>query len=447
MRLLRSLALFVALVSVAGVFSAVAAQDAPDPAPTAASSSSVTFVEGATVRVDGRWVQRDFFVVDSTIQWTTDRTITDTLQLSEHYVTPGFADAHTHNLDRSWQRSFIDRYLSEGTLVVQNLTSKSNGARAFREYMQDIPSPIVRYANWGFTSTLGHPFMAYEPYVMGLTNPSEWEAQIDSIAQSRIDLYNSYAFVDSVAQLASIWPRFLATNPNLVKIYYFNEAEIDEQIPGNHGLRLEVAHAIIDSARASGLDVYAHVNSRRGVERMLDAGVNGLGHMPGHSWDGDSTTFDNYYLPNSVLQQAADQDVVIIPTATINAYSNRGDSTAIQAAADFQTDLIRRYRQMGGVIAAGSDIFASTGEVMYTYYAEHIDLPPGEKLDLLTTETTEAVLPDVQTGRMAEGYAASFLVFREEPFASTQWHKPAFVYLNGREVASTPPEDAERTDD
>jgi len=447
MRFLRFLSLVMALVLTTGPFAPVTAQTAPSDSQSHTPSSSATFVEGATLRVDGQWVQRDFHIVDGTIQWATDRTIEDTLRLAGYYVTPGFADAHTHNLDRSWQRGFVDRYLSEGTLVVQNLTSKSQGTRDFRAYLDEVPAPTVRYANWGFTSTLGHPFVAYEPYAMGLNNPSAWEEQADSIAQSRIDLYNSYAFVDSVAQLASIWPRFLETNPDVVKIYYFNEAEIDEQIMGNHGLRFEVAEAIIDSAHAHGLDVYAHVNSRRGVERMLDAGADGFAHMPGHSWDGDSTTVDAYYLPDEVLRQAADQDAVIIPTATLNVYSNRGDSTAIQAAADFQTDLIRRYRGMGGVIAAGSDVFASTGEVMYAYYAEHIDLPPGEKLDLLTTETTRAILPDEQTGRIAEGYAASFLVFREQPFASDQWHKPAYVYLDGREVAHTPPDGTQRADD
>jgi len=440
---MRSLS--VALIMLAVVWTGslphpAAAQEGPS-SPIADPPSSITLVEGATLRVEGQWTQRDFYIVDDTIRWTADRPVRDTLRFPGHYVTPGFADAHTHNLDRSWQRSFVDRYLSEGTLVVQNLTSKSEGTRAFRAYMEDIPAPIVRYANWGFTSTLGHPFSAYEPYAMGLNDRSTWSEQADSIAQSRIDLYNAYAFVDSVAQLATIWPRFLATNPDVVKIYYFNQEGINEQQMGQYGLRYEVASAIVDSAHAHGLDVYAHVETRRDVERMLDAGVDGFAHMPGYNWDGDRATMATYYLPDEVLQQAARRNTVIIPTATLNAYSNRGDTTALQAAADFQTDLIRRYRRMGGPIATGSDIFASTGEVMYGYYAEFIDLPPGEKLDLLTTETTEAILPDMQTGRIADGYAASFLVFADRPFEASRWEKPRYVYLNGKQVAANPPGD------
>jgi imidazolonepropionase-like amidohydrolase len=399
----------------------------------------VTRVEGATLRVEGQWVERDFFIVDDTIRWRTDREPGDTLRLPGRYVTPGFADAHTHNLDRAWQQRFVDSYLSEGTLVVQNLTSKSDGVREFRAFMEGRPSPKVRYANWGFTSTLGHPFMAYEPYTMGLDR-STWDEKADTIAQSRIDLYNSYAFVDSVDQLESVWPRFLETEPDLVKIYYFNEgqieANIENQVMGQHGLRRAVAAAIIDSAHAAGLEVYAHVETRSDFEAMLDDGVDGIAHMPGYSWGGDSTTVNTYDLPDAVLQSAARQDVVIVPTAALNAYTNRNDSTALRAAAAFQTDLIRRYRQMGGAIAPGSDIFGSTGEPVYTYYAKHIGLGPGEKLDLLTTEATEAILPDMQTGRIADGYEASFLVFRERPFASGQWTRPAQVYLRGAKVAA-----------
>lgn len=231
-----------------GLFNATAASTEPAEQDTSASPPAVTRVEGATLRVDGQWVRRDFFIVDDTIRWRADRTAEDTLRFPGHYITPGFADAHTHNLDRSWQRSYVDRYLSEGTLVVKNLTAKSEGARAFRAYMKDRPSPTVRHANWGFTSTLGHLFMAYEPYAMGLNDPSTWQAQADSIAQSRVDLYNAYAFVDSVAQLESIWSRFLETDPDVVKIYYFNKEGIEKQRMGRHGLRREVAEAIIDSA-------------------------------------------------------------------------------------------------------------------------------------------------------------------------------------------------------
>jgi imidazolonepropionase-like amidohydrolase len=242
-----------------------------------------------------------------------------------------------------------------------------------------------------------------------------------------------------VSQLQTIWPKFLETNPDHVKIYYFNEEGIDDQVPGNHGLRLPVAKAIIDSAYASGLRVFAHVETRKDFETMVDAGVDGFAHMPGYFWSGDTKTYDTYYLPDALLQKAADNNVVIIPTAALNGFRNRNDEAAFNVAVTFQNDLISRYRAMGGTIAAGTDVFAQTAGILYSYYAEHIDLPAGEKLDLLTTETTRVILPDIQTGRISDGYKADFLVFSKKPFESGSWEKPEYVYFEGRLVAENRP--------
>ena len=55
--------------------------------------------------------------------------------------------------------------------------------------------------------------------------------------------------------------------------------------------------------------------------------------------------------------------------------------------------------------------------------------------------SASTVLPNVQTGQIADGHTASLLALWEEPFASAQWHNPAYVYLNGRELATTLPAD------
>jgi predicted amidohydrolase YtcJ len=90
---------------------------------------------------------------------------------------------------------------------------------------------------------------------------------------------------------------------------------------------------------------------------------------------------------------------------------------------------------MGGVIAPGSDIFAQTAQLLYEYYAEHINLPADDKLEMFTTESTAVVLPDVRAGRLADGYRASFLVFGDKPFESNTWTKPELVYVNGELAA------------
>ena len=166
--------------------------------------SKVTLVQGAKLFQNGQWEQKDFYIHDTIMKFKNTAPINDTVLADGKYITPGFVEGHTHNLDRAWQRSYVDKYLSEGITVVRNMTSKSNGVVKFREYLQTRPSPRVLYSNWGFTSTLGHPFMAYEPYTIGLRSREDFKKNSKRLDTSRVDLYNSYAFVDSISQLKDI---------------------------------------------------------------------------------------------------------------------------------------------------------------------------------------------------------------------------------------------------
>ena len=264
---------------------------------------------------------------------------------------------------------------------------------------------------------------------MGLRDPSKWSELADSIQQSRLDLYNSYAFVDSVSQLETIWPNYLDTKPDITKIYYFNEEGIDDKTMGGHGLRLDVAKAIIDSAHTAGLKVYAHVESPDDFEKMLYAGVDGFGHMPGYGWDGDPSTLDNYFLPDSLLQEAAKRGIVINPTASLAEISL--DGAKLENAARFQYDLISRYRGMQGDIIIGSDIFGSTAWSSYNYYANQFPMSYNSLLSLMSTETSRHIFPDAAIGQVSNGYKADFLVFDQKPITEQGIKKPERVFVEG----------------
>ena len=389
-------------------------------------------VEGATVFDDQKWKERDFYMVDGAIRDEIEGIPSDTLDFAGKYITPGFADGHTHNLDRSWQKYLINQYLSEGTLYIQNLTSKSEGAAQFRKVLEEENALQVNYANWGFTSTVGHPFLAYEPYAMGLRDASKWSELADSIRQSRLDLYNSYAFVNEVSQLDSIWPRYLDTNPDITKIYYFNEEGISDKIMGAHGLRLDVAKAIIDSAHTAGLKVYAHIEDRHDFAKMVEAGVDGFAHMPGYGWNGDASTFEKYFLPDSLLHEAAKRGIVINPTAALASF--RLEGAQLDTAAGFQYDLIRRYRKMHGNLIIGSDVFNSTASKTYEYYAKQFPMSDEALLSLISTETSMQIFPNSALGQIKEGFKADFLVFDEMPVKNEKIVKPKKVYIEGRVI-------------
>jgi hypothetical protein len=398
------------------------------------NQTPVTLVRGANVFKKGQWQKTDFYISDSTFAFSTTATIKDTLKADGKYITPGFVEGHTHNLDRMYQKSMVNRYLSEGVTVIRNMTSKSRGVEKFRMYLESVPSPRVLYANWGFTSTLGHPFMAYEPYVLGLRDRSQFDKYSEKLDTSRKDLYNSYAFVDSIPQLKEIWPKFLETDPDLVKIYYFNEDQIQSRQKGAYGLRLEVAKALIDSAHVDKLKVHAHIGTTQEFEKMLNAGIDGFAHTPEFRWDGDSASLEDYYLPDDLLKKAAQKEVILNPTAALNYSKHAGDTSILMRVAQLQTDMIKRYRRFGGRIVPGTDIYGSTSEPIFTYYAKYIELPPRELVSIFTEEPTAAILPNKKIGKIEEAYEATFLIFDQEPFSNNTWEKPEQVYLKGKRV-------------
>jgi len=393
---------------------------------------SVTWVKNGYLFKNGTWKKTNFYFDKDSLTFSEHVSIIDTIDVKGKYITPGFVEGHTHNLDRSYQHNLVNQYLSEGIMVVRNMTSKSKGVKAFRKHIDTVPSPRVLYSNWGFTSTLGHPFTAYEPYILGFYTPKKIKENAKELMNSRKDLFNSYAFVDSISQLKEIWPKFLKTNPDFVKIYYFNEKGIETRKMGTYGLKYEVAKAIIDSAHAYDLEVHAHIGNTQEFEKMLDAGVDGFAHTPGFSWEGDSTNLSEYYLTDKMLKKAAERDVILNPTALINYVKNNNDSILLKKVAALQTDMIKRYRKFGGTIVPGADWFNQTSQPMLDYYAEYIDLPANEIVSIFTEEATEAILPDVKTGKLKDGYEASFLIFDKKPFENKSWEKPEQVYLKGK---------------
>ncbi|HKQ53131.1 MAG TPA: hypothetical protein VJT74_12225, partial [Pyrinomonadaceae bacterium] len=118
--------------------------------------------------INGRWFdgekfqRQTFYTVDGVLTKKKPPVIDETIDLANGFVIPPFADAHTHNLDGTFNLDkMIKSYLTEGTFYVQVLTNYASGATAAKPFLNKPSSLDVVYANGGLTSTLGHPFLAY----------------------------------------------------------------------------------------------------------------------------------------------------------------------------------------------------------------------------------------------------------------------------------------------
>ncbi len=157
---------------------------------------NLAFINGNVF--DGeKFIKKNIYSVKGEITFLEPNELDSIIDVDNKYIIPPFGDAHTHNLDRVWQMSFLPKqYLAEGTFYILNLTSKLSGVQKNIEYFKKKNTIDVRFSHQGLTSTLGHPFMAYEPFVMNIPY-EKWQEKKEIIKESRLDENNSYIFLDN----------------------------------------------------------------------------------------------------------------------------------------------------------------------------------------------------------------------------------------------------------
>ena len=86
--------------------------------------------------------------------------------------------------------------------------------------------------------------------------------------------------VDSAAAVEKVWPGYLATKPDFVKlVFVFSELEASGS-GKSLGLRLDVAKEIVRRAKLAGLRSGAHIESAIDFHNALEAGVDLVMHLP-----------------------------------------------------------------------------------------------------------------------------------------------------------------------
>ena len=356
------------------------------------------------------------YVVDGKLTSTKPIRIDTTINLNEGYVISPFGDAHTHNLDRQWQLAFLpQQYLDEGTFYAQCLTCKQDGANNARSYFDSDSTMDVLYSQQGITSTLGHPFLAYEPFEMGL-GYDEWEENMELIKSSRLDENNSYIFIDSVSQVDEKLQYLFDAKPDMAKIYLLDIENFEKNSKtgkaGLHGLSPEVARMVVAKIDSVGLPIYAHIETAGDFEFAIDIGIDVFAHMPGYNWDGGEEDEELYRVSDDLIKQAVKNNISLIPDVGVSLQQNSADSLS---KVEYIKGLIRTYYDSGGKVLAGTDMFNATlSREIEALYSLRV-FSNTELLNILSKDTPQAMYPDRKIGELKDGYEASFLVLEENP--------------------------------
>jgi imidazolonepropionase-like amidohydrolase len=271
--------------------------------------------------------------------------------------------------------------------------------------------------------------LAYEPGALGVSSWRDTQANIEKIKQSRIAANNAYWFFDSLSEVDAKWEKFLAGNPDIVKIFLLDAAnqsklKLGDNI-GGKGLLPEVAEYIVKRAHAANRRVYAHIETADDFRLGLKIGVDGFAHLPGYGWDGSADGAGRIELTAADFKLAAEKRVVVIPSLNIG--KNRGgnwdnktgvltpDPTRTRNILARQKRMLELMRQAGVRIALGSDSFGNTldGELRRIYENKMLDNLTLLKIAVETT--TQTIFPNRKIGRLREGYEASFLVLNGNP--------------------------------
>jgi hypothetical protein len=399
---------------------ALSPADARDLAP----GPSFAYLNGKWLTGD-RFVSKPMYSSGGTFMERRPAAIDSTIDLGGGYVIPPFGDAHTHNLDGPFNLDSIRaRYIREGTFFVQVMTNAAARTSDVRGRFNRPCDLDVAYANGGLTSTLSHPFLAYEPRAMTSIPPgADWTPYAAAIRKSRIRLGDAYWFIDSLPDLERSWPGILAARPDLIKIFLLDAVEVpgpmpETGLPSGRGLRPSLVAPIVRRAHAAGLRVAAHIETAADARIAIDAGVEMLAHLPGYlmSEQDDPT---RYEIDTATARIAGERGVVVTPTLVWS--RDPGGSTApaaVEARIRLQARNIRRLRSAGAHIVIGSDRFGSTAAGEFQEFAALGLWSNVELVSLWSTETTRAIFPTRRLGRLEPGYEASFLVLAADPLTS-----------------------------
>lgn len=377
---------------------------------------------------DGKgFKKRAFYSVSGILTSKKPSQIDETVDLKNQFVIPPFADAHTHNLDGTFNlEQAINNYLKEGTFYVQVLGNYAEGAKAAKPFLNKPSSLDVIYANGMLTCTYGHPFMVYEPLAMGVYNPLEARQKLAEVKKSRLGENRVYWFFDSKSDVDAKWQKYLATKPDIVKIALLDAENYQKYVAAGEtidkGLSPEVAEYVVQKAHQANLRVYAHIETANDFRLGLKIGVDGFAHLSDYGWKGDSQIKDDLTITD--IRLTAKKKVPVIPTANrslleVTTYNNNGkpivDQKRFEKILERQKKLFNLMIKNGVKIIFGSDIFGRTLDVELWYLHDNQIFDNLTLLKIGVEDTPQAIFPNRKIGKLKDGYEASFITVAENP--------------------------------
>lgn len=388
------------------------------PAPAGAGGYALT---------NGRWwtgerfEPRTMYVVVGTFSAAAPARVDSTVDLGSGFVVPPFGDAHAHHFESQATIGRINElYLRDGIFYGMSLTNWTRRKADVLPFLRRPETIDVAFSDAGITGTRGHPILVYESLARG-----RYDFNADSLRpwSDRRAEGDAYFIADDEAQLDAVWPRVLASGPDIIKIFLVNSEDFaaslaDTSRLGHTGLDPALVPSVVRRAHAAGLRVAAHVNTAADFRTAVAAGVDVMAHMPGGViTERDSPAANR--LTDADAREARRRGVTVIagPLIILDNYYRDKPAAARDTALSVQLHNLRLLRRNGVSMAVGSDVFGSSARPEAAYMAGLGVFTRAELLRMWSQTTPALIFPTRRLGRLAPGYEASLLVLECDPLA------------------------------
>ena len=179
---------------------------------------------------------------------------------------------------------------------------------------------------------------------------------------------------------------------------------------------------IAELSQKNSIRLIAHVETVSDFEIALKYNIKYFAHMPGYGGGIGDKELEELVIPDSLLQKAGTNEVVITPTvsfAKYYAYRWDGskmslDSLLLKKKYEFLRKQLIRFKEANITIALGADQGLTTlGEEINDI--KQINAFSSLELLNILTSTPKTIFPDRKIGELKNGYEATFLVLNDNP--------------------------------
>lgn len=326
-------------------------------------------------------------------RFVADPTTPVSIDASFLYLTPPFADAHTHTIDtpRGPDDETHRRYVGQGifyALNPNNIRPKGPTPPAQAGLVE------LQATGGGITRTGGHP----QPLYTGL-------AQRGFLGPVKVEDLPGRAFhlADTPEAARAAVRAVKANGASIVKLYLLHHASADSA-----GLSGASFDAAVAEAKALGLRQIVHIEDAADFRRAVAAKVTALGHMP---YDSPSAAHpaESYRITAADAAAAAAAGVTVVPTASVGAM--RYDGAKLAEVLAIMRHNLTMLRNAKVKIAVGADTYSLGMHHEINTLRSFALFETPEIVEMATKNGAELAFPGRKLGRIADGYEASFVAY------------------------------------